>query len=87
LPEGPATAWYDQKAFFEHKLAEPNIWTRPRSNRNRKTPHAELHLTKEQVRALTTFCLGSQESPLPQIINTAAGYRRDIQEGWWSSEI
>jgi len=27
LPEGPAKhPWYDQKGFFEHKLAEPNIW-------------------------------------------------------------
>src|SRR3989442_12779583 len=27
LPEGPAKQpWYDQKRFFEHKLAKPNIW-------------------------------------------------------------
>ncbi|MEY2394824.1 MAG: hypothetical protein QOF94_1169, partial [Acidobacteriaceae bacterium] len=27
LPEGPAKQpWYDHKGFFEHKLAEPNIW-------------------------------------------------------------
>jgi len=27
LPEGPAKEpWYDHKGFFEHKLAEPNIW-------------------------------------------------------------
>ena len=27
LPDGPAkTPWYDHKGFFEHKLAEPNIY-------------------------------------------------------------
>ncbi len=27
LPEGPATgSWYDHKGFFEHKLAEPNVY-------------------------------------------------------------
>ena len=27
LPEGPAKGpWYDHKGFFEHKLAEPNVY-------------------------------------------------------------
>jgi hypothetical protein len=43
-----------------------------------------LHLTKEQVRALTTFLLGSQENPLPPSYQyRPEDYRRDIQEGWW----
>jgi len=43
-----------------------------------------LHLTKEQIRALTTFLLGSQENPLPASYQyRPMDYRRDIQEGWW----
>jgi hypothetical protein len=86
LPEGPAkAAWYDHKGFFEHKLAEPNIWDKGKI----KPPLEQLrmpnlHLTKEQVRALTTFLLGSQENPLPANYQyRPLDYRRDIQEGWW----
>ena len=86
LPEGPAKApWYDHKGFFEHKLAEPNIWDKGKI----KPPLEQLrmpnlHLNKEQVRALTTFLLGSQENPLPANYQyRPLDYRRDIQEGWW----
>ena len=86
LPEGPAKEpWYDHKGFFEHKLAEPNIW-----DQGKIKPPAEqlrmpnLHLTAEQVRALTTFLLGSQENPLPPSYQyKPLDYRKDIQEGWW----
>jgi cytochrome c551/c552 len=86
LPEGPAKEpWYDHKGFFEHKLAEPNVWDKGKIKpETEKLRMPNLHLTKEQVRALTTFLLGSQENPLP--INyqyRPLDYRRDIQEGWW----
>ena len=43
-----------------------------------------LHLAKGQVRALTTFLLGSEESSLPQEYQYKPGdARHDIQEGWW----
>jgi hypothetical protein len=43
-----------------------------------------LHLTKEQIRSLTTFLMGSQESSLPASYQyKPLDYRRDIQEGWW----
>ena len=43
-----------------------------------------LHLTKDQVQALTTFLMGSQESALPSDYQyRPLDYRRDIQEGWW----
>jgi cytochrome c2 len=86
LPEGPAKApWYDHKGFFEHKLAEPNIWDlgkiKPETEKLRMP---NLHLTKEQVQALTTFLMGSQESALPGNYRyLPLDYRRDIQEGWW----
>jgi len=86
LPEGPAKLpWYDQKGFFEHKLAEPNIWDKGKIKpETEKLRMPNLHLAKEQVRALTTFLLGSQENPLPPSYQyRPEDYRRDIQEGWW----
>jgi cytochrome c551/c552 len=86
LPEGPAKQpWYDQKGFFEHKLAEPNIWDKGKDKvETEKLRMPNLHLTEEQVRDLTTFLLGSQENPLPPSYQyRPLDYRRDIQEGWW----
>jgi len=86
LPEGPAEKpWYDQKGFFEHKLAEPNIWDKGKEKpETEKLRMPNLHLDKEQIRALTTFLLGSQENPLPASYQyRPLDYRRDIQEGWW----
>jgi hypothetical protein len=86
LPEGLAKEpWYDQKGFFEHKLAEPNIWDKGKEKpETEKLRMPNLHLTQEQIRALTTFLLGSQENPLPLSYQyRPLDYRRDIQEGWW----
>ena len=86
LPEGPAKApWYDHKGFFEHKLAEPNIWDKGKIKpETEKLRMPNLHLTREQVRDLTTFLLGSQENPLPSEYKyRPLDYRKDIQEGWW----
>jgi hypothetical protein len=86
LPEGPAKQpWYDDKGFFEHKLAEPNIWDQGKIKpEEEKLRMPNLHLMKEQVRALTTFLMGSQESALPVTYQyKPLDYRRDIQEGWW----
>ena len=86
LPEGPAKApWYDHKGFFEHKLAEPNIWDQGKIKPEvEKLRMPNPHLTKEQIRGLTTFLMGSQESALPTGYQyRPLDYRRDIQEGWW----
>src|SRR5712691_146489 len=86
LPEGPAKQpWYDHKGFFEHKLAEPNIWDKGKIKpENEKLRMPNLHLSKEQIRSLTTFLMGSQESPLPASYQyRPLDYRHDIQEGWW----
>ena len=86
LPEGPAKdPWYDHKGFFEHKLARPNIWDQGKIKpETEKLRMPNLHLSKEDVRALTTFLLGSQESTLPVNYQyRPLDYRRDIQEGWW----
>ncbi len=86
LPEGPAKQpWYDGKGFFEHKLAEPNIWDKGKIKpEEEKLRMPNLHLDKEQVQALTTFLMGSQESALPVTYQyKPLDYRRDVQEGWW----
>ena len=81
----PRSEWYDHKGFFEHKLAEPNIWDKGKIKpETEKLRMPNLHLTKEQVQALTTFLMGSQESGLPASYQyRPLDYRRDIQEGWW----
>jgi cytochrome c551/c552 len=86
LPEGPAKgSWYTHLGFFEHKLAEPNIWDKGKmKSETEKLRMPNPHLTQEQIRALTTFLAGSQESGLPASYQyRPLDYRRDIQEGWW----
>ncbi|MGC1649563.1 MAG: cytochrome c [Candidatus Sulfotelmatobacter sp.] len=86
LPDGPATEpWYDHKGFFEHKLAEPNIYDQGKvKGETEALRMPNLHLTKDQVLDLTTFLLGSQETSLPQSYQYKPGdARHDIQEGWW----
>ena len=86
LPDAAAREpWYDHKGFFEHKLAEPNIYDQGKVKTETEAlrmPNA--HLTKDQVLDLTTFLLGSQETSLPQSYQYKPGdARHDIQEGWW----
>ena len=86
LPEGPAKSdWYNHKGFFEHKLAEPNIYDKGKVKTAEEALRMpNVHLNKEQIRAITTFLLGSQESSLPASYQyKPADTRRDIQEGWW----
>ena len=86
LPEGPAKdSWYDHKGFFEHKLAEPNVYDRGKvKDETEALRMPNVHLDKHQIQAITTFLLGSQESPLPASYQyKPLDYRRDIQEGWW----
>jgi hypothetical protein len=86
LPDGPAKApWYDHKGFFEHKLAEPNVWDKGLiKSETEKLRMPNMHLAKDQILSLTTFLLGSQESGLPVSYQyQPQDYRRDIQQGWW----
>jgi hypothetical protein len=86
LPDGPATKpWYDHKGFFEHKLAEPNVYDQGKvKSETEALRMPNVHLTKEQVLDITTFLMGSQETSLPASYQYRPGdYRHDIQEGWW----
>ncbi len=86
LPDGPAKGpWYDHKGFFEHKLAEPEIYDKGKiKGETEALRMPNVHLDKEQIRALSTFLQGSEESSLPASYQYKPGdYRHDIQEGWW----
>ena len=86
LPEGPAKGpWYNLKGFFEHKLAEPNVYDKGMIKGPMEALRMpNLHLNQEQIQALTTFLLGSQQTSLPESYQYLPGdARRDIQEGWW----
>ncbi|MGD0990734.1 MAG: hypothetical protein ABR874_23260 [Candidatus Sulfotelmatobacter sp.] len=86
LPDGPATKpWYDHKGFFEHKLAEPNVYDAGMvKGETEALRMPNVHLTKEQVLDLTTFLMGSEETSLPSSYQYKPGdARHDIQEGWW----
>jgi cytochrome c2 len=86
LPEGPAKGpWYNHKGFFEHKLAEPNVYDADKvKTEEEKLRMPNLHLSKTEIQALTTFLLGSEETSLPPAYQyRPPDVRRDIQEGWW----
>ncbi|HYM77436.1 MAG TPA: c-type cytochrome [Candidatus Dormibacteraeota bacterium] len=86
LPDGPATQpWYGHKGFFEHKLAEPNVYDQGKvKGETEALRMPNVHLTKEEVLDLTTFLMGSQETSLPGTYQYKPGdARHDIQEGWW----
>ncbi len=86
LPDGPAKGpWYDHKGFFEHKLAEPEIYDKGKiKSETEALRMPNVHLDKDQIRALSTFLQGSEESSLPASYQYKPGdYRHDIQEGWW----
>jgi cytochrome c551/c552 len=77
--------WYNQKGFFEHKLANPAVFDQGMERAPlEKLRMPDPHLDKQQITALTTFLLGSVDSQLPQEYTyRPADSRRDIQDGWW----
>ena len=86
LPDGPATKpWYNHKGFFEHKLAEPNVFDKGMVKGPMEALRMpNLHLTKDQIRDITTFLMGSEETSLPESYQYKPGdARHDIQAGWW----
>jgi cytochrome c551/c552 len=86
LPSGPASKpWYNHKGFFEHKLAEPNVYDRGMVKSEMEALRMpNLHIDKEEIRDLTTLLMGSQETPLPASYQYKPGdARRDVQQGWW----
>jgi cytochrome c551/c552 len=78
--------WYTHKGFFEHKLKNPAVYDQGKEKTDPldrlKMPN--FNLRPDDVNALTTFLLGSVESPLPDRYHyNPVGQKRDIIEGWW----
>jgi cytochrome c551/c552 len=78
--------WDNHKGFFEHKLKQPEIYDKGKDDK----PHLEqlkmpnFNLQKPEIRALTTFLLGSVDPSMPaSFMYKPADQRHDIQEGWW----
>lgn len=91
-PRAKKQDWYTHKGFFEHKLQNPAVYDEGRE----KSPEDRLRmpniqLAPEDIRAVSTFLLGSMDSPyfgefrtIPaQFRYTPTDQQRDIQEGWW----
>lgn len=84
--------WYTHKGFFEAKLHNPAIYDQGREKApEEKLRMPNIELTKDDVRALTTFLLGSLDSPFygkfrvipEQFRYVASDRRKEIQDGWW----
>ena len=89
LPDGkesPRGPWYDQKGFFEQKLASPAVYDK---DKYKPDPLDRLkmpkpNVTADDINALTTFLLGSVDPQLPQDYMYKPGdARHDVQAGWW----
>ena len=76
---------YTHKNFFEHKLANPEIFDQGMIKAPDERLHMpNFHLKPQEITELTTFLLGSQLSQYPErYFYEPGGAAKDIQEGWW----
>jgi len=94
LLEGKAERehWYNHKGFFEHKLENPAVYDQGRE----KAPADRLRMPQFQlastdIQALTTYLLGSLDSPLrgdfrsipEQFRYLPTDQQKAVQDGWW----
>ena len=91
-PKAEKEGWYNHKGFFERKLDNPAVFDTGREKAPEdKLRMPKLQLTSADIRALTTFLLGSQDTPFQgefrsipeQFRYIPTDQYRDIQEGWW----
>ena len=77
--------WYNQKGFFERKLAKPEIFDEGKLKEpleGLKMPNFDL--SPEEITQLTTFLLGSVDSKFPETaFFRPSDQRSEIQKGWW----
>ncbi len=78
-PRGP---WYDQKGFFEAKLANPDVFDKDKYKPDLRMP--KPNVTPADITALTTFLLGSVDQQLPpEYMYKPGDSRHEAQQGWW----
>lgn len=77
--------WYSHKGFFEHKLAQPDLFDQgliKAPGERLRMPN--LDLKSREITALTTFLMGSVDPIVPRRYQyLPEDQRRDIQDGWW----
>ena len=90
-PREKEKSWYNHRGFFEHKLAEPAIYDRGKSeylDPKERLRMSKPYLTDEWRTSLTTLLLGSlgaEGANVPESLfyKPADQRRQDIQNGWW----
>ena len=83
--EAKQEGWYNHKGFFEHKLADPDVFDQDKIKKPlERLRMPDFSLSSQQIDQLTTFLLGSVYSVIPEkFFYRPADRRQDIQDGWW----
>lgn len=90
-PDEKDKEWYNHRGFFEHKLTDPSIYDRGKSQYLEPKDRLRMpkpFLTDEWRTSLTTLLLGSvgaEGANVPASLFYAPpdARRQDIQNGWW----
>ncbi len=90
-PKDKETEWYNHRGFFEHKLSDPSIYDRGKSQYLEPKDRLRMpkpFLTEEWRTSLTTLLLGSMGAeganvPKSLFYMPPDERRQDIQNGWW----
>lgn len=90
-PKEKEKKWYNHRGFFEHKLAEPGIYDRGKTEYLDPKDRLRMpkpYLTDEWRTSLTTLLLGSLGAeganvPASLFYSPPDQRRQDIQNGWW----
>jgi cytochrome c2 len=90
-PKDKEKEWYNHRGFFEHKLSDPSIYDRGKSEYLEPKDRLRMpkpYLTEEWRTNLTTLLLGSlgtEGANVPQglFYRPPDQRRQDIQNGWW----
>ena len=85
------TEWYNHRGFFEHKLSDPSLYDRGKSQYLEPKDRLRMprpYLTEQWRTSLTTLLLGSMGAeganvPASLFYNPQDARRQDIQNGWW----
>jgi cytochrome c2 len=83
--------WYNHRGFFEHKLTDPSVYDRGKSQYLEPKDRLRMpkpFLTDEWRTGLTTLLLGSVGAeganvPASLFYDPQDARRQDIQNGWW----
>src|SRR5207249_2396699 len=90
-PNEKEKEWYNHRGFFEHKLTDPSVYDRGKSQYLEPKDRLRMprpYLTEEWRNGLTTLLLGSMGAeganvPASLFYNPQDARRQDIQNGWW----